>query len=328
MNSTALGIDIGGTNTKLSLVSPEGSIIARSAFPTQQANTQDEYGALLVDAARRLLRKSAAPLAGVGIGAPGCDPALGVINYAANLPFIAAFPIRDFLAETLCAHTVLVKDSTAAALGEKMWGGAQNMDNFILLTLGTGLGSAFYFNGKVVEGAHGLASELGHITIPGNSRQCACGRKGCLETLVSASGLRRTCQLLMAQELTPSALRALPEDKLTAKSIALIALEGDPLAQMAIDHMCNALGSALAPLVLQMDPEGIFLSGGMLNAGALLTDTIAHHMNKALLENFRGQARVAISSLGPDEAGMLGAAAQVYRTAEQPAAERAKIKKV
>lgn len=259
-----------------------------------------------------------APIEGIGVGAPGCDPVSGYISYAVNLPFSGPFPIRDFLSEKLCAHTVLVKDSTAAALGEKMWGGAQRMENFILVALGTGLGSAFFINGKVVNGSHGLASELGHtIAVPGG-RKCKCGRSGCLETYVSATGLRRTCQELMGQTMIPSALREIPQTTLTAKTIAQAASEEDPLAQLAMDNLASYLGQALASLVLQLDPEGIFLSGGLANAGASLAGRVAHHMNEQLLPAFRGKVAVEVSKLGADTAGTLGAAAQVYMEAPVP----------
>lgn len=311
MSTLALGVDIGGTSTKLSLVDRTGAILQRVAFPTQGSNTVD-YPTALVNAAQKLIQYAPHPLEGIGVGAPGCDPATGYISYAVNLPFSTPFPIRDFLSQKLCAHTVLVKDSTAAALGEKMWGGAQQMENFVLVALGTGLGSAFYINGGIVRGGHGLASELGHTIVVPNGRQCRCGRSGCLETYVSATGLRRTCQKLMGQNIIPSALRELPASALTAKTIAMAAGEGDPLAQMAIEDLARRLGQALASVVMQLDPEGIFLSGGLANAGPSLAERIAHHMNEQLLPAFKNKVAVRVSQLGADTAGTLGAAAQVY----------------
>ncbi|NRA50872.1 MAG: ROK family protein [Phaeodactylibacter sp.] len=311
LSTVALGVDIGGTSTKLSLVDPAGTILQRSTLPTKAAMGTD-YPTLLVDAVQKILQYAPSPIKGIGVGAPGCDPVSGYISYAVNLPFSAPFPIRDFLSQKLCAHTVLVKDSTAAALGEKMWGGAQKMDNFLLVAMGTGLGSAFYINGKIVSGGRGLASELGHTTAVPNGRKCTCGKRGCLETYVSATGLRRTCQELMGQEIIPSALRELPQSALTAKTIALAAKEGDPLAQMAMESLSRTLGQSLSSVVLQLDPEGIFLSGGLSNAGSMLAERVAHHMNENLLPAFRNKVPVMVSQLGADTAGTLGAAAQVY----------------
>lgn len=311
MSTLALGVDIGGTSTKLSLVDRSGAILQRSAFPTQ-GNGHTGYLTALVKAMQKLLQYAPSPVEGIGVGAPGCDPFTGYISYAVNLPFSAPFPIRDFLSEKLCAHTVLVKDSTAAALGEKMWGGARQMENFVLVALGTGLGSAFYINGKIVEGGHGLASELGHVIAVPDGRRCSCGRSGCLEAYVSATGLRRTCQVLMGQEIIPSPLRELPQSALTAKNISQAAQEGDPLAQMALEDLSRRLGHALASVVLQMDPEGIFLSGGLSNAGSMLAERVTHHMNEQLLPAFREKIKVEVSRLGADTAGTLGAAAQVY----------------
>lgn len=265
-----------------------------------------------MDAVEQLLQSAPYPLEGIGVGAPGCDPVTGYISYAVNLPFSAPFPIRDFLSERLCAHTVLVKDSTAAALGEKMWGGARQMENFVLVSLGTGLGSAFYINDKIVAGGHGLASEMGHTIAVPNGRKCFCGRNGCLETYASATGLRRTCQELMGQEILPSALRELPQSALTARVIVQAAGAGDPLAQMALENLARCLGHALASVVLQLDPEGIFLSGGLSNAGPMLAERVAYHMDEQLLPAFRSKVPVEVSWLGADNAGTLGAAAQVY----------------
>lgn len=310
--TVALGVDIGGTNTKLSLVRANGQIVTSSRFPTHTASGAEGYLDTLLRAIRQLIGQRQESLLGIGVGAPGCDPLSGCISYAVNLPFDSAFPIRDFLAQELCAHTALVKDSTAAALGEKLWGGAQQMDSFILLCLGTGLGSAFFLNGKPVAGAHGLASELGHITLVPGGRQCFCGRQGCLEAYASANGLRRNAQALMAQELMPSSLRELPESALTAQAIAAAAMAGDRLGQLALDQLCQHLGQALAPLVLQLDPQGIFLSGGLLKAGPALAEQVQAYMNKALLPAFQNKVPVQISWLGADEAGALGAAAQLY----------------
>lgn len=315
MNQIVLGVDIGGTFTKLSIVTDEGKILAKSSFSTHATNGQDAYPDRLLASAKKLLHDfQSVELLGVGIGAPGCDPKRGYINYAVNLPFSAPFPIRHFFAENLCAHTELVKDSSAAALGEKMWGGARQMEHFAVLTLGTGLGSALFLNGELLSGAHHLAGELGHtIHIPGG-RQCSCGQQGCLETYISANGLRRTFTDLMANTLTDSPLRQLPEAQRSARRITEAAQAGDKLAKRALQRCAQDIGEALAKLVLQLDPQGIFLAGGLAQAGPMLLDTVQEHMDDNLLGPFKGKVRVQFSELGPDVAGTLGAAAQIFRT--------------
>ena len=312
LNKVVLGVDIGGTFTKLSLVTSSGRIVGQEAFPTHSHNGQDDYPKRLVATSKSLVNRVDSSLLGIGIGAPGCDPKTGYISYAVNLPFSAPFPIRDFFEENLCAHTALIKDSSAAALGEKMWGGAKHMDNFVLLTLGTGLGSAFYINGQLVAGAHHLASELGHTVHIPNGRACSCGQRGCLETYASARGLQRNLSELFATEIIPSHLRRVSDADRTAEMITRAAREGDELAKQAL-AMCGVeLGNALARICLQLDPEGIFLSGGLTHAGDLLLKPLQRQVQKALLPAFRDKTTITISALGGADAGTLGAAAQVY----------------
>jgi len=315
LKQIALGIDIGGTYTKLSVVTDEGKILAKSSFPTPARSSEDVYPDRLLASAKKLLHQQGpVELLGVGIGAPGCDPLRGYINYAVNLPFSAPFPIRHFFEENLCAHTKLTKDSFAAALGEKMWGGARDMNHFAVLTLGTGLGSAFYLNGELLSGAHQLAGELGHTMHMPGGRQCSCGQRGCLETYISANGLRRTFTALMAESTLSSPLRHIPETKRSARHITEAAQTGDKLAQQALQQCSKDIGEALAKIVLQIDPEGIFLAGGLAQAGFLLLDIIQEELNRNLLPPFRGKVDVQFSELGPEVAGTLGAAAQIFQT--------------
>lgn len=312
MDKIVLGVDIGGTFTKMSLVDETGHILRQTVFPTHSENGASAYTKRLIRSGKELLSVIEGAPYGIGIGAPGCDPETGYISFAVNLPFTAPFPIKDFFEENLCAHTVLVKDSTAAALGEKMWGGAQDMQHFALLTLGTGLGSAFYMNGKMVEGAHHLASELGHtIHIP-DGRGCTCGQRGCLETYVSARGLQREFNKLLAEEVTPSPLRDIPDSKRTSKSITQAAQQGDSLAIQALENCGDHLGLAISRIIHTWDPEGIFLSGGLSQAGDLLMLPLKSRLEKSLLPAFRGKTRIEFSKLGSTDTGTLGAAAQLF----------------
>ena len=296
----------------MSLVNGEGDILRQTVFSTHSGQGAEGYTDRLINSGKELLSTLSGSLIGIGVGAPGCDPETGYISFAVNLPFSNPFPIRNFFEENLCAHTVLVKDSTAAALGEKMRGGAQDMEHFALLTLGTGLGSAFFMNGRIVEGAHSLASEMGHTTHIPDGRACSCGQRGCLETYVSARGLQREFMGLCASEIIPSTLRELPESKRTAKVITQAAKSGDLLAIKALENCGDHLGIAISRIIHAWNPEGIFLSGGLTQAGDLLMDPVKRRLKSSLLPAFQNKTKIDFSHLGTTDTGTLGAAAQLF----------------
>lgn len=255
-----------------------------------------------------LTHAPAQSVSGIGIGAPSSNERTGTIAHTANLIFQEPVPIRDIFARRFGLPSYLVKDANASALGEYRFGGARGMNNFALLTLGTGLGCGIFINGAHVPGYSGLASELGHITVTTGGRQCGCGRRGCLETYVSATGIRRTVFELMATELEESELRRYSFPELTAHHIAEAAAQGDRLARMAFDYTGDILGSKIADLAAAIEPEAVFLSGGLAQAGELLLEPTRRSLERNLLHLMQGGIQVLPSQLGANDAALLGAA--------------------
>lgn len=306
---TAIGIDIGGTNTKIALVDAKGNILARKQLTTASSNNVDEYFQAIFSKIAQLRREEGDPaISGLGIGAPGCNEQDGTIERTANLIIKEQVPIRTIFSEYYQRPAYLIKDSNAAALGEKLFGGARRMDNFVLFTLGTGLGCGIFLNGQLVRGNSGLASEMGHITISGNDRICGCGRKGCLETYISATGLRRTVFQLMAERNLDSPLRRYSYSSMTAKIIADAAAAGDALALAAFDCTAKVLARTIADLSACFEPEAVFLSGGLALSGDLLLQPTRKYLEEQVLYLVKGKTRIFPSSLGANDAALLGAA--------------------
>lgn len=305
----AASIDIGGTYTKIALVSSEGQILSRKELNTQSSRSVETYFEAIYDQIDQLLKEQENPeLAGLGIGAPGCNERLGTIERTANLIFETSVPIRDIFARRFGVPAYLIKDSNAAALGEHLFGGAAGMQNFLLLTLGTGLGCGLFVNGRLVRGEHGLASELGHITVDPAGRRCGCGRRGCFETYVSATGLKRTVFHLLAEEPMNSELRHFNYLEMTARHIAEAAERGDELALEAFRYTARILALKIADMAAAFDPEAVFLSGGLAQAGDLLFKPTKEFLDKQVLYLMKGKIRVLASQLGANDAALLGAA--------------------
>lgn len=305
----AASIDIGGTVTKIALVSSSGVIISRKELSTQSSQSVKAYFQAIYDQIDQLLQEQGNPeLAGIGIGAPGCNERLGTIERTANLLIKEAVPIRDIFARHYEVPAYLIKDSNAAALGEHLFGGAVDMQNFLLLTLGTGLGCGFFINGQLVRGEHGLASELGHITVTPDGRRCGCGRRGCFETYVSATGIKRTVFELLGRELTKSELRHFSFAEMTARHIYEAAGRGDEVAIEAFRRTAEILALKIADLAAAFDPEAVFLSGGLAQAGDLLLAPTAAFLDQQVLYLMKGKIRVLPSQLGANDAALLGAA--------------------
>lgn len=312
----ALGIDIGGTSTKVALVDTKGAIVERDTFGTQRIENADHYLTHLLYTVANLFRRLEREfhLVGIGVGAPSCNEAAGTIEGAANLPFGDHFPIVSRLREQYELPVYLIKDSSAALLGESAYGAAIGVPDFILLTLGTGLGCAIMANGRLIRGASGMAGELGHVPVSGNLRECGCGKRGCLETYVSAVGLKRTVLALQAEDLTPSQLRTYTYDQLDARHISRAAMQGDLLARRAFERTGEVLGQKLAELVSVLEPQAIVLAGGMAEAGQLLIEPLQRHMEKALLGFHQNRVQILTSSLAPNDAALLGAASLVWNS--------------
>ncbi len=265
MIQAAIGVDIGGTNTVLGLVDESGKVIARHSIPTETEADYKIYMNQLVDAIHELINKSSieVEVKGIGVGAPNGNYYNGTIEFAPNLNFKGVVPVVDFLKEKFDYEViVLTNDANAAAIGEMIYGGAKGMNDFIMITLGTGVGSGIVVNGEMVYGHDGFAGEIGHTVVDPNGRDCGCGRKGCLETYTSAPGIKRTVFELLSTMIEPSVLRGVSFEDLSAKMIDDAARKGDIIAKEAFDYTGEVLGLNLANAVAHTSPEAIFLFGG------------------------------------------------------------------
>ena len=315
MNKVVAGIDIGATFTKLGIVDQEGKVYARTSISTNKHKDIKIYLEKLAAAVRKLIEDegNGLELAGIGIGAPNGNYYRGVIEYAPNLVWKGMIPFVDLFSTHFDIPIVLTNDANAAALGEMMYGGASNMTDFILITLGTGLGSGIVVNGHVVYGHDGFAGELGHVNVVENGRTCGCGRKGCLETYVSATGIVRTVFELLAWRTDESPLRKIPCDEITAKDISEAANRGDPIALEAFEMTGRILGKTLADVVALFSPEAIFLFGGLTNAGDHIFKPVKAHMEKNLLSIYRNKVKILPSGLTEANAAVLGAAGLIWK---------------
>ena len=307
-----VGIDIGGTNTKLGLVDSEGHLLRRVNFSTNPLLSFADYQILLTSALEEVTNDiPREDLLGVGMGVPGANGKTGSIPEAANIPFLTEIPLQSALVKQWNLPVFVAKDANAAALGEMLFGSAKGMDHFILLTLGTGLGSGVVINGKIVSGSNGLAAEYGHSVLVKNGRSCNCGQRGCFETYVSATGLKRTAISLLANTNQHSILRDLSPNQLDAQKIAEASENGDEIAKMAIKKTAQWLGLKMVDLVVLTDPEAIILAGGLSKIGDYFLQTVRESLDKKLLPMFKGKVKVVYSGLGSDDAAILGAASLV-----------------
>lgn len=310
-----LSIDIGGTSTKLARVDQDYNVLDTTTIDTTRYTDEQSFFSALYTTVRTLAKsmKDGEEVVGVGIGAPGGIPIDGTILGAANLPFSERVEVVRLFEKEFDWPCFLTKDSYAAALGEGVAGAAVGMSNFVLITLGTGLGCGIVVDGQVVHGHTGQAGEIGHTISVENGRECNCGRRGCLETYVSASGICRTAFELMATRKQCSLLRTVPFNQLTAKMVFDAALQQDELAQEVFLRTGHTLGDKLAELVTIVEPEAIILAGGLTNAGAFLTEPAAERMEEQLLKSLRGKTQIMLSNLKVNEAALIGAAAFAWQ---------------
>ncbi len=310
----ALGIDIGGTNTTFGFIDREGNYLADGNIETQKHEDINDYLKELYLEIEKVLDplRDELEMVGIGIGAPNGNYYKGSIEFAPNLRWHDVIPLCDMMKEYYPALPIyLTNDANAAAIGEMIYGGTKGMKNFIMVTLGTGLGSGFVANGELIYGHDGFAGELGHIIVSPNGRQCGCGRQGCLETYVSATGVKRTAYKMMAKYNYPSELRTIPFNEMTAKIVAEAAEKGDMIAINTFKYTGKMLGEALANAVAITSPEAIFLFGGLAKAGALLFEPTKDHMEINLLKIFSNKVKILPSQLDKN-AAIYGAAALVW----------------
>ena len=310
------GIDIGGTNTAFGIVDREGKILAEDRLKTSHYEQIEVYVAALYEKIMVTLKRvgDGHELIGFGIGAPMGNINKGTIEYSAGLPWKGIIPLADLFRKHTDLPVMVTNDANAAAVGEMIYGGAKAMKNFVVITLGTGLGSGFVVDGKLVYGHDGFAGELGHTAIrPGPSnRECGCGRKGCLETYVSATGLKRTLLKIMADSMQPSELRKYSFEELDAELIHQAALRGDILAKRAFEHTGRMLGFKLADVVAHTNPEAIFLFGGLALAKELIFEPAKEFMEENLLSIYKGKVKLLPSELSTQNAAVLGASSLIW----------------
>jgi glucokinase len=307
------GVDIGGTNTVYGLVERTGNIVAEGNLKTADYPEIHNFVSALADAITSLMKvKSGIELAGIGIGAPNANYHRGTIELAPNLAWKGIVPIAGYIREKSKVPVVITNDAKAAAMGEMIFGGAKNMKNFIVLTLGTGLGSGIVINGDVLYGHTGFAGELGHTIIVPGGRDCGCGRQGCFETYGSASGLVRTVLNLLSEMKEDSILRDIPPSHLTSKKIAEAAAKNDPVALEAMDYTAEMIAFGIANAVGFSSPEAVFLFGGLAQAGEVLFAPVREYVNQMVMPIYRGTVQILASEIQESNAAVLGAAALVW----------------
>ena len=316
----AIGIDIGGTNTVFGFVDRKGKILAEDKLKTAQYSEPEVFVSALYEKIMIAIAKTGqeTEIIGFGIGAPMGNINKGTIEYPADLPWKGIIPLAEIFKKHTKLPVIVTNDANAAAVGEMIYGGARGMKDFVVITLGTGLGSGFVVGGKLVYGHDGFAGEIGHTAIrPDNSnRECGCGRKGCLETYVSATGIKRTLLKIMADSIDPSPLRKLSFDELDSKIIHDAAVKGDPLAIKAFQHTGRMLGFKLADVVAHTNPEAIFLFGGLALAKELIFEPTKEYMEQNLLSIYKGKVKLLQSELSTQNAAVLGASSLIWSEKE------------
>jgi len=312
----ALGIDIGGTNTKFGIVNHRGDISNVGEISTTNHDEVNLFIDELYDAIMPAIKSIGGIdlIKGIGLGAPNGNYYSGTIEYAPNLPWRGIIPIAKMITNKFNKPCTLTNDANAAAIGELMYGAARGMRDFIMITLGTGVGSGIVANGQLIYGHDGFAGELGHTIIRPNGRlHWGTGMKGSLETYTSATGISITAKEILDERVNEnSLLRDIPHEKITSKKVCEAALKGDPIANEVFQITGQILGEALANFVMFSSPEAIILFGGVIKAGKLLLDPTRASMEKNLLPIFQNKVKLLFSELKESDAAILGASALVW----------------
>ncbi|TAE08009.1 MAG: ROK family protein [Bacteroidetes bacterium] len=314
-----LGIDIGGTTTTLGFTDKEGNMLAETVIPTQAGQHITMYLPRLFSAIDALLAplKDTHTWVGIGIGAPNGNYFKGTVENPPNLQWGGVIPLCNLFEEKYNLPAFLTNDANAAAIGEMKFGVAKGMKDFILLTLGTGLGSGIVVNGELVYGHTGFAGELGHSTVNYDGRLCGCGKRGCLETYVSVTGIRRTVSKLLADTLVHSELRAVSQQDLTGEMITNAARQGDKIALEAFEYTGQIFGRKLTEFTVFTSPEAFILFGGLARAENLLLQPTLKHMEANMFGAFHGTVKLMYSSLQDTNAAVLGASALAWHELEK-----------
>lgn len=315
MIEAVLGIDIGGTFTKFGIVDREGNILAADSINTDIYEDVDSYQKALYEAIDKmpLSKRKDVNIKGIGIGAPDGNYYKGTIEHAANLKWKGLVPFVEKFRKYFDIPIVLTNDANAAAIGEGIYGGAKGMRDYIVITLGTGLGSGIVSNGELIYGFNGFAGEIGHTTVKPNGRQCGCGRQGCLETYGSATGIKRTVFELLCNLNNDSELRQYNYNELTSEKIFEAATRNDFIAIKAFEYTGSILGASLANAAAYTTPEAFFLFGGLAKAGDLLLKPVRESFEKNLLSVYKNAIKILPSGLQDKNIAILGASALIWK---------------
>ena len=318
MKKVVAGVDIGGTNTRFGLVDEKGKVLSESNFSTTDYPKINDFVTALCAGIKKLTAANKEyKLMGIGIGAPDANYHRGTIEHAPNLAWKGIVPLADLIRKKISVPVVVTNDANAAAMGEMIFGVAKGMKDFIMFTLGTGTGSGIVIDGKMVYGHTGFAGELGHMTVIPNGRVCGCGRKGCLETYASATGLVRTVLELMSEMRDESPLRDIPPSKLTSKKIAEAAAKKDPVAVRAMNMTAELLGFGIINSIVFSSPEAIILFGGLANAGEMLFAPVRKYVKENNYVLMKDTVKILASGIPESKGAVMGSAALIWNELKQ-----------
>ena len=315
MGKKCIGVDVGGTSVKLGIFDVDGVLLKKWEIPTRK----EEQGKYVLDDIAASIREtlkdeniSLEEVVGVGIDVPGPVKKNGYVEVCVNLGWRDIYPAKELSARLDGIPAECGNDANAAAIGEMTYGAARGMKDFIMITLGTGVGSGIVINGQMVYGHDGFAGELGHVIARRDGRICGCGRKGCLETYCSATGVARTAREFLAARTDASLLRNIPAESITSKDVYDAAVQGDKLAQEIFEFTGNILGEALADAIAFSSPEAIVLFGGLAKSGDYIMKPIMKSIDDNVLNIYKGKTKLLVSELKDSDAAVLGASALAW----------------
>lgn len=315
VDALAIGVDIGGTGTKFGIVDRDGNLLFSSEISTRGHGEVEGFIDELYDNLGKLIEKAGGigRMKGIGVGAPNGNYYTGTIEYAPNLPWKGIIPLAKLVRNKFKLPVVLTNDANAAAIGEMMYGAAKGMNDFIMITLGTGVGSGIVANGMLIYGHDGFAGELGHtIIIPGGRYHEGTGKYGSLESYASATGVTKTALEVLQNSQEESLLRSIPSEQMNSKRVYEAAVKGDKLALEIFEYTGKILGLALANFVMFSSPEAIILFGGLTKAGDFILKPTREHMEENLIQVFQNKVKILVSHLRESDAAILGASALVW----------------
>jgi glucokinase len=315
MDSYVIGVDIGGTGTKYGIVDKDGNVLHSSSMSTNTHEQVHTFIDELYEKLSELIEKvgGVGRIKGIGVGAPNGNVYTGTIEYAPNLPWKGVIPFAKMLQDKFKLPVKLTNDANAAAVGEMMYGAAKGMKDFIMITLGTGVGSGIVANGQLIYGHDGFAGELGHtIIIPDGRLHPGTGKKGSLESYASATGVAQSAMEILRDTARPSLLRNIPIEKITSKDVFEAAQQDDEVAKEVFEFTGKILGMSLANFVMFSSPEAIILFGGLTKAGDLILKPTREHMEANVIEIFENKVKILFSHLKESDAAILGASALMW----------------